>query len=42
MILTLAIAVFAGPIWTMSERAATELLDGETYMSDVLDDGSDA
>ena len=42
MILTLAIAVFAGPIWTMSERAATELLDGDTYISDVLDDGSEA
>ncbi len=37
--LTLAIAVFAGPLWDMSERAATELLDGEVYVTDVL--GSD-
>ena len=37
--LTLAIALFAGPLWDMSERAATELLDGEVYVTDVL--GSD-
>ncbi len=39
--LTLAIALFAGPLWDMSERAATELLDGEVYVTDVLgsDDG---
>ncbi len=37
--LTLAIALFAGPLWDMSERAATELLDGRTYVTDVL--GSD-
>ena len=41
MIMTLAIALFAGPIWNMSERAATELLDGEPYISAVLDDGVD-
>ena len=39
MALTLAIAVFSGPLWDMSERAATELLDGEVYVTDVL--GSD-
>jgi multicomponent Na+:H+ antiporter subunit D len=37
--LTVAIAVFAGPIWTMSERAASELLDGEVYVTAVLDGG---
>ena len=41
MIMTLAIALFAGPIWNMSERAATELLDGEPYISAVLEDGVD-
>ena len=37
--LTLAIAVFSGPLWDMSERAATELLDGDVYATGVL--GSD-
>ena len=41
MTVTLAIALFAGPIWNMSERAATELLDGEPYVSAVLEDGAD-
>ena len=41
MAVTLGIALFAGPIWTMSERAAGELLDGEPYIISVLDDGSD-
>lgn len=36
-LLTLVIAVMAGPLWDMSERAATELLDGETYTTGVLD-----
>jgi len=33
---TLAIALFAGPLWDMSERAATELLDRQAYVSEVL------
>jgi multicomponent Na+:H+ antiporter subunit D len=41
MAITLAIALFAGPIWNMSERAATELLDGEPYIGAVLDGGAD-
>ncbi|MGA9277083.1 proton-conducting transporter membrane subunit [Ilumatobacter sp.] len=39
MTITLVIALFAGPLWTMSERAAAELLDGETYIHSVLDGG---
>ena len=41
MVVTLGIALFAGPIWDMSERAAGELLDGEPYISSVIDDGGD-
>lgn len=37
--LTLAIAVISGPLWSMSERAATELLDGDVYVDMVLNDG---
>jgi multicomponent Na+:H+ antiporter subunit D len=33
---TLAVAVFAGPIWDMSERAAVELLDSTAYVEKVL------
>ncbi|MEO1061377.1 MAG: proton-conducting transporter membrane subunit [Actinomycetota bacterium] len=33
---TIAIAVFAGPLWDMSERAATELLEREPYITEVL------
>ncbi|BAN04113.1 proton-conducting transporter transmembrane domain-containing protein [Ilumatobacter coccineus] len=36
--LTLTIAVVAGPLWSMSERAATELLDGDVYVDTVLGD----
>ncbi|MFT6762348.1 MAG: multicomponent Na+:H+ antiporter subunit D [Candidatus Aldehydirespiratoraceae bacterium] len=34
--LTLFIAVFAGPLWDMSERAAEELLGGDAYITSVL------
>jgi len=40
-VLTLVIAVVAGPLWDMSERAASELLDGETYVTSVLDPSGD-
>lgn len=33
---TLTVAVVAGPLWDMSERAATDLLDGEPYVTSVL------
>jgi len=33
---TLAIAVLAGPLWVLSERAATELLEKEPYVSEVM------
>ena len=33
---TLAVALFAGPLWDMSERAATELIEKEPYVSEVL------
>ena len=39
MSVTLAVALFAGPIWSMSERAAAELLDGEPYIDAVLSEG---
>ena len=29
-------AVVAGPLWTMSERAAFELLEGDPYVETVL------
>ena len=32
---TLAVAVFAGPIWNLSEAAAIELLDPTTYVEAV-------
>ncbi|HEX6418304.1 MAG TPA: proton-conducting transporter membrane subunit, partial [Acidimicrobiales bacterium] len=35
--LSLAVALFAGPLYALSERAATDLLDGETYVQAVLD-----
>ena len=34
---TIAVAVVAGPLWEMSERAATELLDRTPYVIEVLD-----
>ena len=34
--LTVAIAVFAGPIYELCERAATELLDPAPYVQAVL------
>ncbi len=40
-VLTLAIAVVAGPLWDASERAATELLEGDPYVSQVLDEVAD-
>ena len=33
---TLAIAVLAGPLFSMSERAADELLDNRQYIAEVL------
>jgi len=33
---TLGVAVLAGPLWELSERAATELLDKEPYVSEVM------
>ena len=33
---TLAIAVFAGPLWEMSQRAATDLIDPTSYVAEVL------
>ena len=34
--MTLLVAVIAGPLWDMSERAATDLLDGDPYVTSVL------
>ena len=34
-------AVFAGPLRSMSERAATELLDVEQYVEHVFDSAGD-
>jgi multicomponent Na+:H+ antiporter subunit D len=34
--LTVAVAVWAGPLYRLSERAAVELLDSTTYRSEVL------
>ena len=36
VVLTLAIALFAGGLWDMSERAAVELLEAERYIEAVL------
>ncbi|MFK8023127.1 MAG: proton-conducting transporter membrane subunit [Ilumatobacter sp.] len=36
-VLTLFIAVIAGPLWDMSERAAVELLDGDPYIVGVVE-----
>ncbi|MDH3681011.1 MAG: proton-conducting transporter membrane subunit [Acidimicrobiia bacterium] len=33
---TVAIALFAGPLWDLSERAATDLLDPVAYTNEVL------
>ncbi len=33
---TLAIALFAGPLWSMSERAASGLIDPGLYIQQVL------
>jgi multicomponent Na+:H+ antiporter subunit D len=33
---TLAVAVFSGPLWDMSERAAVELLDRQPYIEAVV------
>ena len=33
---TLAVALLAGPLWRMSERAATDLLEPEAYIAEVL------
>ncbi|MFN3256052.1 MAG: proton-conducting transporter membrane subunit [Ilumatobacter sp.] len=41
-VLTMVIAVLSGPLWDMSERAATELLDGDVYIAAVLDPSGDA
>jgi multicomponent Na+:H+ antiporter subunit D len=35
--LSIAIAVAAGPLWALSERAAADLLDPQNYVSAVLD-----
>jgi multicomponent Na+:H+ antiporter subunit D len=34
---TIAVAAVGGPLWEMSERAATELLDRTSYLAEVLD-----
>src|SRR5690606_811452 len=36
VVLGLAVAVFAGPLYALSERTATDLLDGTTYVQAVL------
>jgi multicomponent Na+:H+ antiporter subunit D len=33
---SIAVTVFVGPVWNMSERAATELLDRQPYIVEVL------
>ncbi|MGK0275360.1 MAG: multicomponent Na+:H+ antiporter subunit D [Ilumatobacter sp.] len=33
---TLAVVAFAGPLWNMSEEIARDLLDGQTYIDEVL------
>ena len=33
---TLAVALFAGPVWTMSERAGSELVERTPYIAEVL------
>ncbi len=38
---TLSVAVFAGPLWDMSEEIARDLLDGFTYIDQVNDAGDD-
>ena len=35
-VLSLSVALFAGPLYALSERAATDLLDGEAYVQAVL------
>jgi multicomponent Na+:H+ antiporter subunit D len=40
--LTLLIAVLAGPLWDMSERAASELLGGDGYIVSVLGTSTEA
>src|SRR5690606_7551686 len=35
--LSLAVALFAGPLYALSERAANDLLDAETYIQAVLE-----
>jgi hypothetical protein len=36
VVATLAVALFAGPLWELSERAATDLLAVEPYVGEVL------
>ena len=38
---TIAVAVFAGPLWDMSEEIARDLLDGSTYIDLVNDAATD-
>ena len=33
---TLAVVALAGPLWSMSEEIARDLLDGQTYINEVL------
>ena len=33
---TIAVAVVAGPLWTMSEQVGTDLLERTPYITDVL------
>jgi hypothetical protein len=33
---TLAVVALAGPLWNMSEEIARDLLDGQTYIDEVL------
>ena len=33
---TLAVTVWAGPLWDMSERAAADLVDPTSYIEEVL------
>jgi len=34
---TIAVALMAGPLWRMSERAASDLLERTPYIAEVLD-----
>ena len=39
---TLVVALFAGPLWSMSERAATEILEVDPYVDSVLESSGGA